>query len=221
MEERGGTGEGLTAIQSTANNIGMSLSIAGPELVVPRLADFLTACYGALDGGSSVARDLFKRLGRDPDPWVFADVVRMVAKDVLGDRYQMEFLPNNGLMTVVSGSTLRIRKADAGDLPVPGKSRTLQMFYQQLQLDLNGQTNTRPNLLLLWDSEPDWSLSEALLVAAPKAGDETRGSVDSHWVVPITNRGRTSPFHGERLPTIADLDIRLPGQRKMGSDDIG
>ena len=97
----------------------MSLSIAGPELVVPDLADFLAACYGALDGGSSVARDLFKRLGRDPDPWVFADVVRMITKDTLSDQYEMEFLPNNGLLTVVSGSTIRIRKSDAGDLPVP------------------------------------------------------------------------------------------------------
>jgi hypothetical protein len=199
----------------------MSLSIAGPELVVPRLSDFLTACYGALDGGSSVARDLFKRLGRDPDPWVFADVVRMVAKDTLVDRYEMDFLPNNGLMTVVSGSTVRIRKSDAGDLPVPGRSRTLQMFYQQLQLGLDDETNTRPNLLLLWDTEPDWSLSDAMLVAAPKAGDATRGSVDSYWVVPITNRGRSSPFHGQRPSTIEDLDIRLPGQRRTGSDDLG
>ena len=207
--------------QVTANNIGMSLTVAGPELVVPRLADFLSACYSALDGGSSVARDLFKRLGREPDPWVFADVVRMVARDTLSDRYEMEILPNNGLLTVVAGSTLRIRKADAGEIPIPGRSRTLQLFYQQLQLGFDGEGSARPNLLLLWDAEEDWSLSDALQVAAPKAGDETRSSVDSHWVVPVTNRGRTSPFHGQQLPTIDDLDIRLPGYRKTGNDEIG
>jgi hypothetical protein len=205
----------------TTNNIGMSLSVAGPELVVPYLADFMTECYGALDGGSSVARDLFKRLGRDPDPWVFADVVRMVTKDTLSDRYEMEFLPNNGLMTVVTGCTLRIRKSDAGDLPIPGKSRTLQMFYHQLQLGLDGETNARPNLLLLWDTEQDWSLSDVLLIAAPKAGDETRGSVDSHWTVVVSDRGRSSPFHGQGRSTIADLDIRLPAGRKTGNNAAG
>src|SRR5687767_14026478 len=99
----------------------MNLSVADPDLVVPRLADFLAACYGALDGGSSVARDLFRRLGRDPDPWVFADVVRMVTKDTLSGRYEMDFLPHNGLLTVVAGSTVRVRKSDHGDLPVPGR----------------------------------------------------------------------------------------------------
>jgi hypothetical protein len=199
----------------------VSLSVAGPELIVPNLADFLTECFGALDRGSSVARGLFKRLGRDPDPWVFADIVRMVTRDALSDRYEMEFLPNNGLMTTVSGSMLRVRKSDAGELPVPGKSRTLQMFYHQLQLGLDGQVNARPNLLLLWDTKDDWSLSDVLLVAAPKAGDETRGSVDSHWTVLITNRGRTSPFHGQGRSTIEDLDIRLPARRKSGSNHAG
>lgn len=201
----------------------MSYQVAGPELVLPDVAETLVDIYQALDEGTVVARDLFDREGGEPSPWVFAGITRWVTSRRLTDLgYEMENLSNDGLLTRVAGCQLRIKKADDGDPPVPGRSSRMQAFYHQMALPLDGDVVRHPNLLLLWDAE-ELTLVPNLLLLAPKSGDISRQSVDWHWRQTISDRGRTTSF-GSLVPeraAIPDLDIRPQRAPKTARRDGG
>ena len=135
----------------------------------------------------------------------------------------MEDLANNGLCLVYKNKFLvRIRKSNNGILPVPGPSKVMQAFYQQLSFGfMNGvdQDNTAGllNLMFLWDVTADYGLKD-LLLACPKAGGATRASVEAYWYMSVPHPA-LSVEGPQPIEEPDDLDISLdePGE-ETGTD---
>jgi hypothetical protein len=151
-----------------------------------------------------------------------------VARPLVKVEYDREELANNGLSLTFrnSGSyAIRIRKADAGALPVPGTSKVMQAFYaQQLSFALGEapaneveDANTALNLVMLWEVTSAYRLKELRLVC-PRSGGLTRESVQWHWDVTIPHPALA--VEGQP-PTeqVDDLDISLDEPEEGSGSD--
>ncbi len=129
--------------------------------------------------------------------------------------YDTEFLPNLGLAITAAGIQIRILRSAQNDmLPVPGHSEARQQYYTQLGLvfdetdpsiDVHAPTVAR--LILHWSTGVDYQL-ERVYLACPKAGGETRDSVQAHWDEPIWRR-HSVELDGQIQAEVTDLDIYL------------
>ena len=99
---------------------------------------------------------------------------------------EMTSVPQNGLFGSYANYRFRILKADNGQLPVAGSSKPRQEFYAQqgYLLDFKSESDLRPNVVFLWDFDPNYR-SVRLMLACPKQGGKTRSSVKAYWSEPI------------------------------------
>jgi hypothetical protein len=187
------TGEGgkVDRLHLIANIIGMT-NPPDPSRVLADLEPIASALYEAVEVGAGEARAFFARRNEPVEPFHFASTVRYVAKGILTEagvtsEIALDDLANNGLSFRYGGYNVRVRKADDGRVPVPGGSRTLQLFYQQ-NFGLLDSTGDTTNLIVLWDVvRPQFVPVEHLVVACPRSGGRLQDSVSVHWQVALPN----------------------------------
>lgn len=197
--------------------------IPRPQEVLADLAPILPAIHGALEDGVQHAREFFEERGVPVDPFLAPSLVRWRAKlylegtgrKVIDTEYNREDLSNNGLCLHFKNArryTIRIRKSLDGTLPVPGPSRPMQLFYQQLAFAFVDPTDSGEDtgplaVVLLWNVTSHYRL-QPLQLACPKAGDLTRESVEAHWYIGV----RHPALAVEGTPSgsqVDDLNISL------------
>lgn len=193
------------------------------------LSQLIPTVYSTLEAAIQGAREFFDKENRPIDPYLAPCLVRYYAKqfliaagcnaeyedDVEHDEGDVEFkfhnLSNNGLALKSEKYQIRIWKSDDGELPVPGPSQVRQRFFQQLSLDMSVSAE-RTNLAILWEVSSNYTLI-GLLLSCPKAGDNSRASVEAYWTIPIphpafsTTVGDQGEDHVEEF---ADLPISKP-----------
>lgn len=177
----------------------------------------LPPLWEAVEVGTVGAVAFFLDRNQPVDASLFPNLVRYFAKRFLADRNievvdelaphqpsgEFETIPlsNNGLCIVRGRYAIRIRKSDDGQIPVPGKSVALQLFYRQQPLPfnlINGPAQiVDTSLLLLWDVDLQHHLTRLTLVR-PRDGGTSRSSVESDWSIPLAN-----PMTSRRSPAIA------------------
>ncbi len=121
-------------------------------------------------------------------------------------------LARNGLEGTFESYSFKILKADDGELPVPGRSDRKTRFYgQQLKLirDVPADGRFRPNVVYLWDFDPEW-MNPTLRLAAPKQGGPTRSTVDAFWNVAVP-----LPMPKARRPLVTPQPTEIPIRRKQ------
>lgn len=198
----------------------MNDNVPDAEEVLKDLMPLVPALYGALEAGTLSAREFFEAKAAPIDPYHGSSHVRWEAKryldslgqDITDCQYDREDLSNNGLcLTLKNKYRIRIRKSSDGLLPVPGPSKTMQAFYHQLAFPqfvpaTEASATALLNLVLLWDTTDDYTLTE-LVLACPKAGGTEKASVEAHWYVPVPH-----PAFGLETPPSGpddDLDLEL------------
>jgi len=202
-----------------------SLNVPSPGEVQKDLELILPIINTALEHGTSNAKDFFEREDQDKliDRYLAPNLVRYWAKRYLQgaglqvSEEQAEFnlkpLPNNGLCLIFGRYRVRILKSDDGDLPVPGDSVSRRNFYQQISIVYateNGEEVQEDvsNLLILWDIDVAYNLT-GLSLAYPKAGKDTKASVQVHWHVPITHPAFAFTVDAESQPANEEDDLPL------------
>jgi hypothetical protein len=195
-----------------------------PDRVLKDVGGISPTIYEALEGAAISARGFFEARGESVEPYHFASHVRYDARQYLVRRghkvdFELGDLPNNGLMLTYGRYSIRIRKSDEGDVPIPGASTVLQRFYHQLSLRFNNQQLSKPiNLLILWDVlKPSYVLAGDLLLVYPTGGAITRDSVTYSWMVSLPHPALAPPVAPPKSPEEEmaqtdeeiDLDIRL------------
>jgi hypothetical protein len=159
-----------------------------------------------------------------PEPHAYSMLVRYIACELfVGGEYssvpyRFERLPNNGMRFEHGGYEVRVWKADDGELPAPGPSRSRQDYYQQpLFADLSPK-----KLAVLWESLPTGAVT--LILACPKGDGEPWQSGQSHWEVTIPHPA--SNISGAQQAPGADSaqnddfdDLRFNEETGEGGDD--
>lgn len=169
---------------------------------IRRFRELLFVLWSVLDQSVGEAGDYFNRRGEKVDSYFFSPMVRYLTKVALtgmGFTVTLEsekensppglaVLPNNGLEIKHQGFSFRLLKTPDGEMPVPGSSQRKQEFYSQLLLPLtwpdDPPEDTFPNRIVLWQVDHEYNL-EQLYLAAPKAGDTTRASVEAYYNRPL------------------------------------
>jgi hypothetical protein len=130
-----------------------------PDEILDYLGPVIRVVDEALDSGISEADDFFSVKGRNMDTCVWSTLVRYGACRRLDrserDGWERVKLPFCGLQVVREPLTLRVLKAQNGEVPTPGKSARRQGFYMQLgptlPLDFGGAVMPPvSNLLFDW-----------------------------------------------------------------------
>jgi hypothetical protein len=173
--------------------------IPEPPVVLRDLSHFFPIFNSAFQQGTFKAFEYFDKIGvdhKDIDPYLASSLVRYHARDVLRNSGQkivdvdhllnFQNVPNIGIYLSSGRYNIRILKSKNGDIPAPGHSTKRQEYYQQIQpqtaFDFYEEVaGGKLNLLVLWDVIPPYNLSSTVVLACPKDGGETRGSVIVHW----------------------------------------
>ena len=129
--------------------------------------------------------------------------------------YDTAFLPNLGLAISAAGIQIRILRSATNDmLPVPGHSEARKQYYTQMGFlfeDMTEPVVAEPvavlRLVLHWSTDQQYQL-ERVYLGCPKAGGETRDSVESYWDEPIWRRHNVE-IDGQVQAEVTDLDIYL------------
>lgn len=114
----------------------------------------------------------------------------------------IDSLPLSGLQLSYQGYCIKILKGRDGRTPPPGHSLRREAFYNQ-QIPLHG---TRPNIVLLWDFSPNFTLR----VVLPMGVSGVSGEVKEQFNVLVSGFGdydTTTPSDDYLADTPEDLDI--------------
>lgn len=196
--------------------------VMDPEAVAADLEAVVPTIWRALEVGTLRARDFFEERDLGVDSFLFPNLVRYEAKLFLVDAgqevFETEILSNNGLIMRHLEYQLRLLKSDNGELPTPGQSRRKQAYYSQ-QLEFFAPIADEPvemvNLVVLWDVDSHFNLSELTLVY-PKSGGQTKASVSAFWKLPLEHPVTT--LAQETEPSSADSDDDFGFERRRPSE---
>lgn len=198
---------------------------------IKELSGILPTINEALGYGINMAANYCKSHDKEQrvDPYLAPDLTRFHVKKVLEDagytvtniqgevNIGLKQIPNNGLLISFGKFNLRILKSNNGTTPVPGKSKVKQEYYNQLNIfNTTEIKDSKINLILLWEVDSAWDLSELLLVY-PKAGGLTKKSVEIFWQVSIPESILipSNPLSKQYIPnTVPDLPITLKPNMK-------
>lgn len=118
------------------------------------LSPFFSIFYDAFEAADAHVKDFLEQLKAPFDPWIHAHLVRHYVKldlhqhDVDAQDFKPENLAMSGLHFRIGRWVLRMRKSVQGEMPSPGRSKTLDAYYRQRMLP--GDFQIMHNLLLLW-----------------------------------------------------------------------
>ena len=181
-----------------------------------------------MEEATRVCKDYFSDRGEEVDNYFFSPMVRYLTKRSLAllgftARYDvldfneatphLEVLANNGLEIKFEGYCFRLLKTGGGELPVPGPSQKKQEFYRQLPLPLGWPTTESeeayPNRIIMWQVDGEHKLVQ-LYLAAPKAGQTSKESVDAYYLVPIPYPTEIfEPQENGTVDHIDDIEVTL------------
>lgn len=150
------------------------------------------------------AKELFVKEDKSVDIYLFNDLVRYYAKEMLQDsgftveddveeiaEYRFKALVNNGLSGKFNGHLFRILKADYGSVPMPvsGKKKEFYNQHQQLTLPLDAldsepSMKVRHNILILWEVDNQYNFLR-LRLACPKSVGDKRESLEVYFNEPL------------------------------------
>jgi len=214
-----------------------STFIPPPDQVCEVLRPALQRVWAAVEVGVQRTVEFFAEQGRLVDASLAPNLVRYFAKLYLDENdlpseieqdFERQHLGNNGLLVKYGPHFLRVLKSDDGRPPVPGRSAAKQDFYQQPLPDI-GLTDPEEELkplrvLVLWDALPKTYAFDGMSVVLPRAGGETRPSVQWHWQRIITEAFVGQPL-APMMPTaqtmIEDLPITKKSPAATGTADGG
>lgn len=170
--------------------------------------------YRALEHGISKATLYFENEKIDPpDPWAFAMIVKLHAREYL--RKCSEFasvtfdkLSLCGISFHYTDWQIRLwRSADRDNpkLPHPGRSESKREYYVQTELfPENSTVPSELRFVILWDLNRDRKL-EALWLVFPRDFNQKTGEITVYWSVELPN-----PILGVQAPTQAPSAPELP-----------
>jgi hypothetical protein len=215
-----------------------------PALPAERVAEEFKAqlkmIESALQFGTMKVRRYFRadNKNKPPDKSLAPNILRYQAKQALREAgqvvedeeekpFDLQRLSNNGLCLKIGDRTIRIRKAVDGDIPAPGLSKSLNLFYQQMSLaSLMGKEakdlSDPKNYLFVWDVDSSFYLS-SLMLACPNMGEESKGQPECLWKlkVPLTRgpaevagaeREAEQAGHSEELDEYGLRDLAATGE---------
>jgi len=214
-----------------------------PDEVIRRISPLLIVVHNAFEASAIQALEFFAPKGRrrsgpiDPDTVnspVYSSLVRYYVREALNERgleareeeldaidpadvpYDVDNLPNNGLLLKYADCQLRIRKKYYGRMP-NATTTAMQDFYQQsfpfgpVAVD-SGAVHPRLKLMILWNRDAHFRFSGLELVlptdGGPKFSEwEWRRKIP-HPATLIAGQTRVE----------GDEDLPYEEQRKTGTD---
>jgi hypothetical protein len=201
------TTEGYTT--SKVINFGNKITTELP--FEPKFADIYGETIGLLIRTHEVmeevipqAKELFVKEDKPIDVYLFNDLVRYYAKEMLHNsgftveddveeiaEYSFKALVNNGLSGKFNGHLFRILKADHGSVPMPVSGKKKEFYNQHRQLtlpfddpDSEPSMKLRHNILILWEVDSQYNFLQ-LRLACPKAVGKTRESLEVYFNEPL------------------------------------
>jgi hypothetical protein len=208
------------------------------EEVLEDLRRELALLRESIEAGTQTAREFFEERGWEVDRVLAPHIVRSVVKRVLEatghrvEEMESESLANNGLLYHCGRYSVRILKAQDGDLPAPGPSERRQDFFNQRPSQqrilgwaaASGEEEPRiVHLVVCWDVDHEYELAE-LYLALPRAGSATKTSVEPEWIVPLDLvglSGNPAVEGSEPQEEDEDLPIRRKDGREGGAGEVG
>ncbi len=170
-----------------------------PSTSKPALADLdrlLPLLWESLEAGAADAHDYFERHGEDVNRTLYPSIVRYRAIQTLESAgvHAVEFersnIANNGIEIRHKGYSLRVLKAQAGDVPRAGTSARKRNFYHQGALFPTTSEANVTNLVVLWDYDRR-GITE-LVLACPLAAESETTGVKVAWSLPIPHPAETT-----------------------------
>lgn len=202
--------------------------------VLARLQPIVPQLYSAIEGALQKSREFFEADNVDLDRSLAPNLVRHYVKRFLlaeglpaeyepADVVDLELqpLPNNGLCLTYEGHEIRILKADDGEIPAPGPSKSRQKFWNwngQLSLNFSyGEDVPSTNeaeaedlhLIVLWNVEPFTYKLKSLLLGCPTSGDLTNASAYFLEEIPHPIEAIELAFNSKEASVVEDLDLDL------------
>lgn len=207
---------------------------------IPTVAEVVEDAGGVLSVIATAIADACQNIqtfylehGEDaPDPNLSPNLIRWFVKRYLDNPghtlhslaidYEREELSNNGLLIQWSKYLIRVRKAVSGFNLPPATSAALDLYYDQVQLELfpdlasseflPGHQN-EIKLVLLWEVDKDYQLT-GLSLALPRTGGD---DPQVFWRVPLNldDEGGQTGGNGGQGPgpddgsNANDLDLSL------------
>lgn len=195
------------------------------EIVRTDVDPLLPLLRRLLDDAAGKARDYPQMNLERRDLCFMSHLVRLhVKSELVGLGFDCRDIANTGLFFTYQKYPVRILKADEGELPLPGQSRKMHDYYgQERSLELfpreTQQQTDGPNLIYLWDVNGDYFVDRLKLIC-PKAGGDTRSSIEIHWQDILLSPKQWAREQGEEDRLEGDLDeIRpLPGKAVRGDE---
>lgn len=177
----------------------MKKAIPTKEVALRIVAPIAPQIYRAFEHGIERAVAYFTTEKIEPrDPWAFAMIVKLHAREFLRKREEFESVVFDrlslcGIGFHYQGWTVRLwRSADHDNpkLPHPGRSDSKQRFYVQMELwPENGKTETETEelrVVILWDTNRNAQL-ETLWLVCPKNFNSKTGEISTYWSVELPN----------------------------------
>ena len=185
------------------------------EIVRADIDPLLPILRQLLDDAASRAREYPQMNLERRDLCFMSHLVRLHVKSgLVGLGFDCRDMANTGLFFTYGRYPIRVLKADEGELPVPGQSQKRQNYYEQgRSLELfpreTQQQAYGPNLIILWDANADYFV-DSLKLICPKAGGDTKASVEIHWQDIILSPRQWAHEQGEEDRREDDLDEIRP-----------
>ena len=180
-----------------------TINLPSRDIVRADIDPLLLVLRKLLDDAAGKARGYPQENLPRRDLCFMSHLVRLHVKSgLVGYDFDCRDIPNTGIFFTYGRYPIRILKADEGELPVPGHSRKRQAFYGQApSLELFPRKTQRqtdgPNLIYLWDVNADYFV-DSLKLICPKAGGDTKGSVETHWEDILLSPKQWAHERGER-----------------------
>jgi hypothetical protein len=212
------------------------INIPKPEAVLNDLIPVLTSSYEAFEFGTFKAREYFEKEKSKMDSYLAAHLARFNAMKKLREKgcdvddnenhphYSLKTLSNSGIFLAYDRYRVRMLKSKNGDLPHPGYSQSRHRYYNQdywqMTIDFPNCAEMAEeciNLVLLWNTDSDYSL-KSFSLAFPKAAGSTKDSVLVYWntMIPmeylqniIVVPPSLSPVEIKDLPIKLDMEIEI------------
>lgn len=191
----------------------------------------------ALAAGCDHAVKHFEREGHSIDAGLHAHItrhyagLRLDADGLSGLGYRRFGEPNSALVLANEWVTIRVLKASHGIdavtgefgriLPTPGPSHRRREYYRQPALFDLSDAPTHLKLVTLWDVDGAFQLS-VMDLACPRVGEDTRDSVEHHWLVKVPFDDGSADFgtrSSEPSPSVGPFDD-LPIERRLDDDGM-
>lgn len=199
--------EGYTTgkVTNSGNKITTELPF-GPKFedIYGETVGLLIRTHEVMENVIPQAKELFVKENKPVDIYLFNDLVRYYAKEMLQDsgftveddveeiaEYRFKALVNNGLSGKFNGHFFRILKADHGSVPMPVSEKKKEFYNQHQQLtlpldalDIEPSMKVRHNILILWEVDNQYNFLR-LRLACPKSVGKTCESLEVYFNEPL------------------------------------